>query len=119
MALSDGLVQRMRSGDLRHVVSIQYPVEGSDGMGGFATSWADLPGLSAVRAAIWPSSANEQVKNGTVSAEITHRVKMRYRPGINHSMRIVFGNRILKIVGITSPEESNKELNLLCKEQFA
>lgn len=109
----------MRAGVLRHVVSVQYPANSSDGMGGFSASWDDVPGLSNVRAAIWPASANEQIKAGQVAAEITHRVRMRYRPGINHSMRIVFGSRILKIRGIVSPEEKAESLDILCVEEFA
>ena len=104
----------MRAGDLRHYVAFQDVTEAEDGMGGvvttFSTTFYDY-------VAIWPLSAKEMVENLRVSADITHRVRMRYRTGVSNSMRIVWGSRTLEVK--TAPinkDERNHTIDLICLE---
>lgn len=68
-------------------------------------------------AAIWPKSAKEIMINGQEAGSITHRIRIRYRPGIAHNMRIRFGDRLFKIVAQPiNMDESNKWLDILATE---
>lgn len=108
----------MRSGILRHSVEIQSVTCVPDGMGGQTDSWATKAG-GTVRAAIWPISAIEQVRAGAQTMIGTHRVRIRYFPGISGKDRIKFGTRYFAIVSVMDREERNIEMELLCREVLA
>ena len=103
----------MQIGLLNKRVELQQPTTTSDGIGGFTTVFSTI---YTCFAAVWPISANEQIKNQQTSMEITHRVRIRYKSGIDASYRIKFGSRYFSIVSVINPNESNKMLELLCKE---
>lgn len=68
--------------------------------------------------AIWPVSSKESRENMRVGATATHNIRMYYRPGIDSTMRILFGSRSFEIKGIINPEEADIYLDLVCEEQF-
>jgi SPP1 family predicted phage head-tail adaptor len=103
----------MRIGDLRHRVTLQSATLTPDGMGGDTAVWGDV---ATVCAAIWPTSAREQIEGGQTSLEITHRVRIRYRLNLRASWRLKFGNRYFSIVSVVNPNERGAMLDLLCKE---
>ena len=39
---------------------------------------------------------------------------LRYRPGINNKMRIIWQNRLLEIIDVIDVEGAGKELQLMC-----
>ena len=106
----------MRIGDLRHRMDWQSPRRVSDGAGGWTTTYETL-----VRTwvAIWPIRANELVASGQRSLEVTHKIRMRYRPEITTDWRGKFGSRYFSIVSAINPNEANRTIDLLCKESKA
>lgn len=103
----------MRAGDLRHRVTIQQLVTVYDEYNQPVEMWQDL---TTVWAAIEPLSGREYWQAKAVNAEVTHRVRMRYRAGITPEMRLVFNGRVFEILAVLNLEERNIELQLLCKE---
>jgi len=104
----------MNIGNLNKRITLQQSTRASDGMGGFTLTWADV---ATIWAAIWPVSANEQVKSGQTIGNITHRIRIRYRSVLKSSLRIKYGNRYFAIVAPPiNPEERNEWLDILCKE---
>lgn len=103
----------MRAGDLNKRLTLQYPVRTPDTMGGFAVVWTTA---AEIFGAIWPVSASETVQAGQATMTITHKIRIRYRANVKASWRIKFGSRYFSIVGIINPNESNKLLDLLCRE---
>jgi SPP1 family predicted phage head-tail adaptor len=103
----------MSIGDLNQRITIQSQTRTSDGMGGWTETWATL---ATVWAAVWPVSAREILKAGQTSMEITHRIKIRYRAGVDPSYRILFGTRYFSIMSIINVGERGEWLELLCKE---
>lgn len=103
----------MRIGDLNKRITWQYQTKVSDNMGGWITTWTDA---CTVWCAIWPTSANEIIAANAVSMVVSHRIRIRYRSVFKSSWRGKFGNRFFAIVGITNPSESNKFLDVMCKE---
>lgn len=100
---------------MRHKIQIQEKTQVSDGMGGFTETWATV---NEVWAAIWPVSAKESRENMRVEANITHNIRIRYRTGIVHAMRVLFGSRTFEIKGLINPDERNIWLDMVCNEQF-
>lgn len=103
----------MRSGRLRHRVTIQRREitrnafgEGVDGWGNFAVVWASVE----------PLQGREFFDAQHVTAEVTLRVRMRYRTDITPEMRLTHRGKILVIQAVLNPEERNRELELLCSE---
>ena len=107
----------MRSGNLRHRVSIQRQAETTDGMGGFSLIWSAISGMSAVPAAIWPLSSKEQLDSMKLESVATHRIRIRYRSGITSKDRIVFGSRVFNIIGAPIDfEERGRQLDFIVSE---
>jgi SPP1 family predicted phage head-tail adaptor len=105
----------MRAGELRHRITIQKPVEVKDeyktiidvGWQDFATVWA----------AVEPVRGSEYIQLQNSKSELTVRVRIRYLAGVNDSMRILYGGRILYI---NSPpidvDGRHREMELMCVE---
>ncbi len=106
----------MKIGDLNKRIMLQYPTRVPDVMGGATVTWVDA---AEVWAAIWPTSAKEQVAGEQMTMEITHRIRIRWRSMLKASWRIKFGLRYFAIVSIVNPSEGNRVLDLLCKEAAA
>jgi len=103
----------MRIGDLSRRIELQSPVETSDNMGGFTVSW-NSEGI--VWAAVWPVSATERIQANAPTMVISHRIRIRYRSDIKPDWRLKFGNRYLSVVSIVNANESDRQLDLMCRE---
>jgi len=102
----------MNIGSLNKRVLIQAPTKAGDGMGGFTETWADQ---ATVSAAIWPVSANEQIKSMGVTMTMSHRIRIRYRSDIRSSWRLKYKNNYFDIVSIVNPNMGNRMLDLMVK----
>lgn len=103
---------QLNPGELRHVITIQ---ELSDQQNeyGEEDEWVNV--LKA-RAGIFPISGREFFAAETVNSEVSHKVIMRYVPGVRPDMRVKFGERVFNIISVINFQEKNTELQLLCKE---
>lgn len=104
----------MQAGKLRHRVTIQQPTSVTDSYGGQSQTWSDV---ATVWASVEPLSGNERWRAQQVQPGISHKVTLRYRAGINSSMRIVHEARNLNIDAVLNTDERNIELVLMCMEQ--
>ena len=103
----------MRAGRLRHPIEIQYDNGAQDSYGQWVPSWTKLVDWHG---SIEPLSGNELWRAQQVQAEVTHRIRIRYRASITPRNRIVFGTRNFDILAVLNHDEKNRELELLCKE---
>lgn len=107
----------IRSGPLRHRITIQQPAQGApDSFGGrqnvfttFATVWGSIA----------PLSGREMDYARGFDAQVSHRVIMRYVAGILPSFRILYGSRTFSITAALNAEERNRMLTLYCTELIA
>lgn len=113
---------RNTSSRLRHRLTLQEEVRTQDTVGGYTRSWRDVAQLWAE---VFPVTASQWVGRGeSVSAEqiqavVTHRIVLRYRPGVDSGMRFVFDNRVFNIRSVTNKEEKNEVLEILAEEGVA
>lgn len=106
----------MNPGKLRHKIDIQELASIPDGGGGKQEAWVTF--LSAW-ASIDPLSGRELFAAMQIQSTASHKIKMRYRPGITAKHRIVFGTRIFNIIAPPMDiEERHIEIHLMCEEVF-
>jgi SPP1 family predicted phage head-tail adaptor len=98
----------LNAGRLRHRVDIQARQENQgpdsgDSVVAWVTVWASVP------AAIEPLSAREFLAAQTTQAQVVARITLRYREGLDASMRIVHGSSIYNIAGLLPDKDSGLE----------
>ena len=104
----------MRVGDLNKLIELQKPVETSDSMGGYTTTYSTE---YSAWAGIWPLSVNEQLKAGQLAGSVTHRIRIRYIEELRANWRVKFGTRYFNIEGPPiNKNERNREFDLICRE---
>lgn len=106
----------MQAGKLRHRVTIQEQSTARDTFGQRVDTWTTV---ATVWASVEPLQGREFLDGRSLEAEISLRVRMRYRSGVEPTMRLSWGGRIFEIVAITSTEERGRELVLMCREAVA
>ena len=113
----------MRSGSLKHEISIQEKTSTSDGLGGFTDVWSDIYNC---RASIWSLSANERLDTMKLEVVVDHRIRIRHPRTIvtiteKHRVKwhdhMTGTDKYFYIVSIINPDKSNKMLELIAREQ--
>lgn len=103
----------MRAGDLRHRITIQVAARSQNSMGEWIDTWSDL---DTVWAAVEPLAGKRYFEAKQANADVTGIVRLRYRTGLQPTMRLKYGDRILQIVSIVHPKERGNETHIYYKE---
>jgi SPP1 family predicted phage head-tail adaptor len=104
---------QINPGEFRQIVTFQKKSGVKNSYGEIDNTWSDV---IKTRAGIYPVSGKEFFAADTVNSEVSHKVNMRYVPGITPDMRIKFGERLFRIISVINFQEKNVELQLLCEE---
>jgi SPP1 family predicted phage head-tail adaptor len=100
------------AGRLRDRITVQVASGATNTLGETVLSWSDS---SAVWASVEGVTARESLGLGQQEISVTHRVKMRYLPGLTQNMRFSWRNRTLEIVSLL--ERGNRsEHEIICQE---
>jgi len=86
----------MKIGDLRHRIELQAPTDYQDEFGQPVRSWTKY---ATVWAQINESGASESIDGMQLNASAVHSILVRYRSDIQSNHRILWGERLLNIVG--------------------
>lgn len=104
-------------GKMRHRVTFQKYNGNLDDYGdpqqADDAAWEDV---ATVWAAIDPISGREFYAAEQSQSEVSHKVRCRYRAGLNTAMRLLCGSRKFLIVSIIDWEERHESLLVMCKE---
>jgi len=104
------------AGALRNRVVIQQRQEGAatqDLTGATTPVWADL---ATVWAEIKAAGGREALLAQQVNASVSTTVRIRYRPDVVASMRVVFGARVFDVEAVLDQDGRRRYLTLLCLE---
>jgi SPP1 family predicted phage head-tail adaptor len=113
-------------GDLRHVVTIEERVETQNDTG--EVEWTWRPWQENVRASIEPVTGSERWILPQVNADITARIRIRFRPGITEKMRVVHVTEVSSspqvidyydIESVVHVRERRREIHLMCRKRSA
>ena len=107
----------MQAGKLRHRIKILKAVDQRGATFGEAKLAYET--VAIVRAAVIPLAGKEFWGAAQTEAGISHRIEIRYLPGITPKHRIEFNGRIFEIVSVLNLEERNREIHLMCWEKIA
>ncbi|WMT42846.1 phage head closure protein [Paenibacillus sp. D2_2] len=77
----------------------------------------ELIDVCEVWAAIEPLQGKEFIAAMQENAEVTTRIRIRYRTGIDRTMTVKYGEHEFEILYIIHPQFAKKELQLMCKER--
>jgi SPP1 family predicted phage head-tail adaptor len=104
----------MNAGKLTKRVRLEAEVRFTDEGGGASTGWALV---AEVFAAVVPLQGAERVVAMQLAANLTHRVEIRYRSGMDERMRVVYEGRVFGIAAVLDLDERHDEIHLLCEER--
>lgn len=103
----------MRAGQLRHRVTLQSKSVVQNTFGEETITWTDT---ATIWAAVEPLRGREFLEARQDQAEVSTRIRMRYRSGVAPEMRAVFGSHTYNIQAVIHLEERQRELHLMCSE---
>ena len=109
----------IRARDLRHRVVLEAEAPAPDGGGGQGDPWAAATTIATLRASITPLSGRERLHAQQLEAGVTHRILLRYRPGVTARQRLRFGDRLFNIRAVIDVEERHRWLEILAEEGVA
>jgi SPP1 family predicted phage head-tail adaptor len=100
-------------GKLRERITVQIASGTTNALGETVLTWNDS---SAVWASVEGVSAREALIAGQQETSVTHKVRLRYLPGLTQQMRFSWRSRTLEIVSLL--EHGNRsEHEAICQEQ--
>jgi SPP1 family predicted phage head-tail adaptor len=103
----------IRAGELRERVTVQIASGTTNAFGETLLVWSDS---SAVWASVQGQSARELPTPFQKEATISHRVRLRYLPGLTQQMRFSWRSRTLEIVSLLE-HENRSEHEAVCTEK--
>lgn len=101
---------------LRHRVTILRP-PGPEDVDEYGQPLDEFVPVATVWAGIEPLRGREYFSAMSEHAEVTTRIRIRYRSDIDRTMRVRHGETEFEILHIIRPEFGKKELQLMCKER--
>ena len=100
-------------GKLRERITVQIASGTTNALGETVLAWSDS---SAVWASVEGVSAREALLAGQQETSVTHRLRLRYLPGLTQQMRFAWRGRTLEIVSLL--EHGNRsEHEAICQER--
>jgi SPP1 family predicted phage head-tail adaptor len=104
----------MQAGKLRTRLTIQNAMTLIDPYGESLKTWTTL---ATVWGSVEPLRMQEYFEAQQTQAKATHRIEIRYLPGVLPTQRIVMGSRIFEITAVLNPQERNARLQILAVEK--
>ena len=101
-------------GQLRHRVGLYTPDITADELGGTQTTWTFQ---RALWAGVQPQALSERQENGRLAVTQSWRVTLRYMPRFPERARLVWRDRILRVVVASDPDTRGEQLHLICEEE--
>lgn len=89
------------SGQMRERVTVQAPTEQQNPFGEASVTWEDA---GTVWASVQGLSSREVLQAQQANAIISHKIRMRFFPGLTHQHRIVWRGRIMEIASVQERE---------------
>lgn len=101
-------------GALRTEFALEESVTMPDAFGGYTEGWVERATLFAQ---VEPLAAQSSFGAGQTLETATHRVTVRWREGIRSGMRFRRDQRVLDIVTVHDPDETQRYLVCRTREQ--
>lgn len=103
----------MRSGSLRHRLTIKTLVRTPDGYGGFVRE--DATASPVVNCSVRPANPREISQYGQLQQNVTHQISLRWRSDITHGMTVTVEGVDHYVVSAINPDTVFRELVLMTR----
>ncbi|MCO5063120.1 MAG: phage head closure protein [Rhizobiaceae bacterium] len=103
-------------GEFRTELSLQECQTVYDALGGYSENWVETAVLFAK---IEPLDAASNFAADQTTETVTHRVYVRWQPGLASGMRFALGERVLEVVTVHDPDETGRYLMCMATEKGA
>jgi SPP1 family predicted phage head-tail adaptor len=100
------------AGKLRERVTVQIASGTTNALGETVLAWANS---TAVWASVEGVSAREALAAGQQEVTVTHKVQLRYLPGLNQQMRFAWRNRTLEVASWLE-HDNRRRHEAICQE---
>lgn len=108
----------MQSYRLRHRVAIQEQIETQEDDGSITHQWQTITvgstQMQSVPAEVLTGAGKEAVNSATTMASVDARINIRWFPGLNEKMRVVWQGKPYNIVGLTTDITGREEWRMQC-----
>lgn len=104
----------MQAGKLRHRLAIQAPTTAMDQYGEAVKTWGTV---ATVWGSVEPLRMQEYFEAQQTQAKATHKIEVRYLPGLSATYRVVFDARVFEVTAVLNPQERNERVQLLVVEK--
>jgi len=104
----------VRAGSLREWVTIQSRVNNPDEYGDPVPVWSTL---AKVRGSLTPISGSESLTAGQVSANVSHRIIVRFRDTLNSEMQFIIRGRTFSLDSVINVDERDRLQECLATER--
>ena len=101
-------------GRLRIRLGLYVASEQPDDLGGVTTQWQLSTDLWA---AITPRASTERGEAGRAAVLQTYKVVIRHRDDFPERARLLWGERILRVIAASDPDTRRERLHLICEEE--
>ena len=101
-------------GQLSTRLALETAQETADDFGGAVISWILQ---RHVWGKIMPRAPQERSENGRLSVTQSYRVVIRYRRDFPERARLIWGERVLRIITASDPDNRRERLHLICEEE--
>lgn len=106
---------RIKAGELRQIIQIVQPTLAQDSFGGWQIDADNL--YSEVWAKVEALNGRELYAAQQKISEVTHRITIRWMPGVKAKQNVWFDSREFQIEAVENPDEIQHLLYLLCIER--
>jgi len=101
-------------GQLRHRLGLYVPNETPDAAGGQSIQWVYY---GACWADIQPRTSQETGENGRLAVTQSYRLVIRFQDAFPERVRVMWGDRILRVITASDPDTRRERLHLICEEE--
>lgn len=101
-------------GDLRTRLGLYTPIVTADEFGGTETQWTFQ---KAFWAAVSPKTLTERSENGRLSVTQSYRVVLHFQDSFPERARLLWGERLLRVIAASDPDNRRERLHLICEEE--
>lgn len=104
----------MIAAKLRHRITLQSRTATQDGTTGETTfTWTNA--VADEPAEVVPLSGREFIQSGATQAQVDTRMTIRWRSGIEPTMRVVFDGNSYQITAVLPDPTNRRHLTLMCQ----
>lgn len=103
----------MRSGLLRHKITIQRGTETQNSFNEPIVSWSTF---AQRYAELLPQTGREFIAARQIVPELQHLIRLRWLAGVTPKMRVTMDGRVFDILAGIDLDGRNTELHLACRE---